>query len=114
MEKSKFQATPNHKGKFLTPKKAIGIITFGLVCSAGVLFVVKHKQAKATIQKPSVVREVKYVFFSPDGKPITLSEQDVYDVKQKYEDGVLPSAIAEEYDMNAVMVCRIINCVKAV
>lgn len=109
----KVSSTPT-KGKFSTTKKAIGIITFGLVCSAGVLFVVKHKQAKATIQKPSVVREVKYVFFSPDGKPITLSEQDVYDVKQKYEDGVLPSAIAEEYDMNAVMVCRIINCVKAV
>lgn len=114
MYKKQNQAMPNPKGKFLTPKKAIGIITFGLVCSAGALFFVKHKQAKTTTQKSSVIKEVKYVFFSPDGKPITLSEQDVYDVKQKYEDGVLPSAIAEEYDMDAVMVCRIINCVKAV
>lgn len=53
------------------------------------------------------------MFFSTDGKPVTLTEQDVFDVKQKYEDGVLPTAIADEYNMNAVMVCRIINSIKA-
>jgi len=52
------------------------------------------------------------VFFSTEGKPITLSEQDVYNVRQKYEDGVLPTVIAEQYNMTAVMVCRIINSIK--
>lgn len=102
---------PTTTGKFLTPKKAIGFTIIGLVCTAGVLHVVKHK--KPQTQKPPIVREVKYVFFSTDGKPVTLTEQDVFDVKQKYEDGVLPTAIADEYNMNAVMVCRIINSIKA-
>ncbi len=113
MRKTKNQAIPNPRGKFLTPKKGIGIITFSLVCSVGVLFIVKQRKPKPTTQKAPIIKEVKYVFFSTDGKPITLSEQDVYDVRQKYEDGVLPSAIAEEYNMNAVMVCRIINCAKS-
>jgi len=110
MEQTKV-SMPTTTGKFLTPKKAIGFTIIGLVCTAGVLYVVKHK--KPQTQKPSIVREVKYVFFSTDGKPVTLTEQDVFDVKQKYEDGVLPTAIADEYNMNAVMVCRIINSIKA-
>lgn len=110
MEQTK-ASMPMTKGKSLTTKKAIGLTVFGLVCTAGVLYVVKHK--KPHTQKPSIVREVKYVFFSTDGKPVTLTEQDVFDVKQKYEDGVLPTAIADEYNMNAVMVCRIINSIKA-
>ena len=107
----KLSKTPTTTGKFLTPKKAIGFTIIGLVCTAGVLYVVKHK--KPQTQTPPIVREVKYVFFSTDGKPVTLTEQDVFDVKQKYEDGVLPTAIADEYNMNAVMVCRIINSIKA-
>ena len=110
MEQTKV-SMPTTTGKFLTPTKAIGFTIIGLVCTAGVLYVVKHK--KPQTQKPPIVREVKYVFFSTDGKPVTLTEQDVFDVKQKYEDGVLPTAIADEYNMNAVMVCRIINSIKA-
>lgn len=110
MEQTKV-SMPTTTGKFLTPKKAIGFTIIGLVCTAGVLYVVKHKRPQT--QKPPIVREVKYVFFSTDGKPVTLTEQDVFDVKQKYEDGVLPTAIADEYNMNAVMVCRIINSIKA-
>lgn len=110
MEQTKV-SMPTTTGKFLTPKKAIGFTIIGLVCTAGVLYVVKHK--KPQTQKPPIVREVKYVFFSTDGKPVTLTEQDVFDVKQKYEDGVLPTAIADEYNTNAVMVCRIINSIKA-
>lgn len=101
------------KVKFSTPKKAIGFTFIGLVCAAGVLYVVKHKQPKPKTQTPVIQKEVKYVFFSTDGKPITLSEQDLFDVKQKYDDGVLPTVIADEYDMNAVMVCRIINSIKS-
>ena len=90
MEQTKV-SMPTTTGKFLTPKKAIGFTIIGLVCTAGVLYVVKHK--KPQTQKLPIVREVKYVFFSTDGKPVTLTEQDVFDVKQKYEDGVLPTAI---------------------
>ncbi len=103
---------PN-KGKSTTSKKAVGFTLISLVCAAGVLYVVKHKQSNPQTQSPVIQKEVKYVFFSTNGKPVTLSEQDVFDVKQKYEDGVLPTAIANEYNMNTVMVCRIINSIKS-
>lgn len=111
MEQKKV-STPT-KGRFSTSKKAVGLTIISLVCIAGVLYVVKHKQPKSQTQTPVIRKEVKYVFFSADGKPVTLSEQDVFDVKQKYEDGVLPTAIANEYNMNTVMVCRIINSIKS-
>lgn len=91
-------------------KTTIGITAFNLVLLGSMLYVLNRK--KSQTQSPTIVKEVKYVFFSTEGKPITLSEQDVYNVRQKYEDGVLPTDIAEQYNMTAVMVCRIINSIK--
>ena len=51
-----------------------------------------------------------FVFYSMRGKPLTLPEKDVYSIKQMYDDGVQPSAIAEKYGLTPAMVCRIINC----
>lgn len=51
--------------------------------------------------------------FSADGKPITLSEQDVYSIRQMYEDGMQPYSIGEKFGLETVMVMRIINCVKS-
>jgi len=93
----------------LTKNAAIGITALNLVFVGGMIYVLKRKKSKT----PTIVKEVKYLFFSTEGKPITLSEQDVYNVRQKYEDGVLPTVVADEYNMNAVMVCRIINSIKA-
>ena len=89
-------------------KTIIGITAFNLVLVGGVIYVLNRKNSKTSI----ITQEVKYVFFSTEGIPITLSEQDVYDIRQKYEDGVLPTVIAEQYNMTAVMVCRIINSIK--
>ena len=94
-------------------------IGFGLgTCAgAGGYYVVNRLIRKPVVKggKPRgvVKREKHYVFFSSEGKPVTLSEQEVFDVKQKYEDGVLPTCIADEYNMNSVMVCRIINSIKS-
>ena len=92
----------------MTQKQIIGITAFNLVLVGGVIYVLNRKNSKTSI----ITQEVKYVFFSTEGIPITLSEQDVYDIRQKYEDGVLPTVIAEQYNMTAVMVCRIINSIK--
>jgi hypothetical protein len=35
----------------------------------------------------------------------------VYDIKQLYEDGDLPNAIADKFGMTAVMVSRILNSI---
>lgn len=55
---------------------------------------------------------VKYVFFSTDGKCITLLDYDIFNIRQKYEDGVMLTTIANEYNMSEVTVCRILNYVK--
>jgi len=95
-----------------TLKVTIVIAILGLGCTASVLRYLR-KQPKA--QKTSGVKEVKYVFFSMiDGIPVTLSEQDVFDIKQMYQDGVLPTAIGEKFGMDAVMVSRIINSIKSI
>ena len=93
----------------MTKKQIIGITAFNLVSVGGVIYVLNHKKSKT----PTITKKVNYVFFSTEGIPITLSEQDVYDIRQKYEDGVLPTVIAEQYNMTAVMVCRIINSIKS-
>lgn len=55
---------------------------------------------------------IKYVFFDPYGKILTLTDREIYDIKQKYEDGVLLSAIAEELNLNVIMIARIIDLTK--
>ena len=79
--------------------------------SAAALYAVKHKGTRT--QEPTIQKEVKYVFFSANGKPITLSEQELYSIRQMHEDGIQPSTIGEKFGLETVMVMRIINCVKS-
>ena len=84
------------------------------VGAAGGYYVARRTMAKSAVtsmcnQATKTGRE--YVFFSVKGKSITLSEKDVYDIKQLYEDGVLPNAIADKFGMTAVMVSRILNSI---
>lgn len=44
-----------------------------------------------------------------EGKPITSSKQDVFDIKLMHEDCILPSDISDKFGIDAIMVCRIIN-----
>lgn len=55
---------------------------------------------------------IEYVFFNHTGKPFTLTDREMYDIKHKYEDGVLVSSIAQSYGIDAAMICRIINYMK--
>lgn len=55
---------------------------------------------------------IKYVFFDHTGKPFTFTNREMYDIKHKYEDGVLVSSIAQSYGLDAAMICRIINYIK--
>lgn len=54
----------------------------------------------------------KYVFFDPYGKILTLTDREICDIRQKYEDGVLLSAIAEDLNLDVIMIARIINLTK--
>ena len=102
------------KDRLATSRKAVGFTLISLVCAAGVLYVVKHKQPKPQIQSPVIQKEVKFVFFSTDGKPVTLSEYDVYRIRQMREDGMQPSSISQKFGIESVMVMRIINCIKSI
>lgn len=50
-----------------------------------------------------------YVFSTPDGAHITLSEDNLKDIRLMHESGVHPSVIAEKYGISLLMVTRIIN-----
>lgn len=92
-------------------RTAIMVTTLGVCVSAAALYAVKHRGTRT--QEPTIQKEVKYVFFSANGKPITLSEQELYSIRQMHEDGMQPSTIGEKFGLETVMVMRIINCVKS-
>ena len=102
-------ATPT-KGKISPLKVTIVIAILGL----GTVGVWRYLRKQPKAQTTSVVKEVKYVFFSIGGLSVILSEQDVFDIKQLYQDGVLPTAIGERFGMDAIMVSRIINSIKTI
>ena len=105
----KVHFTPN---KFIPKgRTAIAVTALGVCVSAAALYAVKHRGTRT--QEPTIQKEVKYVFFSANGKPITLSEQEVYSIRQMHEDGMQPSTIGEKFGLETVMVMRIINCVKS-
>lgn len=56
---------------------------------------------------------VKYVFFDPYGKILTLTDREICDIRQKYDDGVLLSSIAEDLNLDVIMITRIINLTKS-
>ena len=60
------------------------------------------------------VNVVKYVFFNLSGEPLSLTDREISDIKQKYEDGVLLSAIAQAHSMSVIMLTRIINFTKSI
>lgn len=106
----KVHFTPN---KFIPKgRTAIAVTALGVCVSAAALYAIKHRGTRT--QEPTIQKEVKYVFFSAEGKPITLSEQEVYCIRQMHEDGLQPSTIGEKFGLETVMVMRIINCVKSV
>lgn len=95
-------------------KKSIIIVSCSLIATGtGVMAYRIFKNRKAKSSKTSPNSEVKYVFFSTEGQPIVLTQRDVYDIKQLQEDGTLPTAIAEKFNMSPVMVNRVINSIKA-
>ena len=95
-------------------KKILLFVSCGMIATGtGVLAYRIFKNRKAKSSENSPKSEVKYVFFSTEGKPVALTERDVYDIKQLQEDGVLNSVIGEEFNMSPVMVSRVINSIKA-
>ena len=88
--------------------KTRNFILVGIACGAigayGYHAYQKHRRKGA---RPLNV--IKYVFFNPSGKILTLTDREICDIKQKYEDGVLLSAIAEELNIDVIMITRIIN-----
>lgn len=89
-----------------------------VTASAGVFFTlavwIAIKKFKSKPNNPSAKIDKKFVFFSAEGQAKILSEQDVYDIVKMYEGGVMPNVIASKYDLNTVMVCRIVNCFNSI
>lgn len=92
--------------------KTRNIVLVGIACGAigayGYHTYQKHRRKGA-----HPLNVIKYVFFDPYGKILTLMDREICDIKQKYEDGVLLSAIAEDLNIDVIMITRIINLTKA-
>lgn len=93
-------------------KEVLIISSVSVLCTIGVYKAVQHFK---TVRANSTVKsDVNYIFSTPNGKAVVLSEKEVYGIKQMYDDGVMPSVIANKYKMNTVMVCRVINCINSI
>ena len=101
------------KGSPQTSMKEVFIISsVSILCTIGVYKAVQYFKPKPNNQ--SAKSGTNYVFFSTEGKAMVFSEQDVFGIVQMYEDGVMPSVIASKYNISAVMVCRVINCMNSI
>lgn len=109
MELFDFKQKPDViKGSSPTSVKKVFIISsLSVLCTIAVYKAVQYFKPKSN--NPSAKSDTKYVFFSTEGQSVVFSEQDVFGIVQMYEDGVMPSVIASKYNVNAVMVCRIVN-----
>ena len=109
MELFDFKQKPDViKGSSPTSVKEVFIISsLSVLCTIAVYKAVQYFKPKSN--NPSAKSDTNYVFFSTEGQSVVLSEQDVFGIVQMYEDGVMPSVIASKYNVNTVMVCRIIN-----
>lgn len=92
------------------PKKQIAVSS--LCCAIGA--VGYHAYLKYVKKSLYPVNVVKYVFFNLSGEPLSLTDREISDIKQKYEDGVLLSAIAQAHNMSVIMLTRIINFSKKI
>lgn len=82
-------------------------IAYGVIGAYGYQAYQKHGKKRSRH-----LNVIKYVFFDPYGKTLTLTDREIYDIKQQYEDGVLLSAIAENLKLDVIMISRIINLTK--
>ncbi len=87
----------------------LAYVSIGVTIGAGAILIVHKLRVSKQKMNTQAGERLKYVFFSTDGRPIALPEKDVYAIKQMYDDGVLPSKIAEKFDLSTVMIYRIIN-----
>lgn len=72
-----------------------------------------HVYMKYVKKSMQPIHAVKYVFFDLSGEPLNLTDREISDIKQKYEDGVLLSEIAKAHNMSVIMLTRIINLTKS-
>lgn len=85
--------------------KTRDIILVGIACGAiGAYGCHAYQKHRRKGSRP--VNVIKYVFFDPYGKILTLTDREICDIKQKYEDGVLLSAIAEELNLDVITIVR--------
>lgn len=101
------------KGSPQTSMKEVFIISsVSVLCTIAAYKAVQYFKPKP--KTPVAKADVNYVIFSTDGTVMVLSEKEVFGIKQMYEDGVMPSVISSKYNISAVMVCRVINCMNSI
>lgn len=98
------------------PAKQLGWSTKNIALSSAALcagigfsiYYILHKKQHKQIKPAINGNDTKYILVSMSGEPMTFTDKQVLEIKRLYEDGTSPIAIAEEFDISVVMVCRIV------
>lgn len=93
--------------------KTRNILFVGIACGVIGAYGYHAYQKKHDRKSLRSLNVVKYVFFDPYGKILTLTDREICNIKQKYDDGVLLSSIAEDLNLDVIMITRIINLTKS-
>lgn len=76
---------------------------------SGLIAVFYHRYV---LKKKPRLNVLQYIFFTPQGKVLKLTDREINSILQQNEDGVLLSAIAAKFQISVVMVARIINFIQ--
>lgn len=100
-----------HQANWSMTGVAFGSAALGAGIGIGIYCLIQKNKCKA--EKPANnENETKYVLVSMNGTPATFTETQVLEIKRLYEDGTSPTAIADKYGINVIMVSRVVHGIK--
>lgn len=90
---------------------AFGSVALGVGLGVGIYYLIQKNKCKDS-QPVNNESGTKYVLVTMSGSPMTFTEAQVLEIKRLYEDGTSPTAIAERYGINVIMVSRVVHGIK--
>lgn len=90
-------------------RRALFFTAVGVVCGAGVYHVARKWRGQPVREASVVVKDVKYVFPTTEGKSITLQEKELRSIYQMRKIGIHPDKIAVKFNLSKGDILRVIN-----
>ena len=90
-------------------KRALFFTAVGVVCGAAAYHTARKLRGQPTREASVVVKDVKYVFPTTEGKSITLQEKELRSIYQMRKIGIHPDKIAVKFNLSKGDILRVIN-----